>query len=37
MLMNPETNTIIVKLSEDVENNYYDQVLTLLDQISAQQ
>lgn len=37
MLMNPKTNTIIVKLSDDVENNYYDQVLTLLDLISAQQ
>ena len=35
MLMNPRTNTIVVKLSDDVENKFYDQVLALLDQIGA--
>ncbi|MEY4990124.1 MAG: hypothetical protein RIS08_350 [Actinomycetota bacterium] len=35
MLMNPKTNTIVVKLSDDVENKFYDQVLALLDQIGA--
>jgi len=35
MLMNPKTNTIVVKLSDDVENKFYDQVLALLDQIGS--
>ena len=35
MLMNPATNTIVVKLSDDVENKFYDQVLALLDQIGS--
>ena len=35
MLMNPKTNTIVVKLSDDVENKFYDQVLALLDQIAS--
>lgn len=35
MLMNPKTNTIVVKLSDDIENKFYDQVLALLDQIGS--
>jgi CubicO group peptidase (beta-lactamase class C family) len=35
MLMNPRTNTIVVKLSDDIENKFYDQVLALLDQIGS--
>lgn len=35
MLMNPKTNTIVVKLSDDVENKFYDQVLALLDQVGS--
>lgn len=32
--INRETNTVVVKLSDDVENLYYDQVVALLNQIS---
>lgn len=32
--INRETNTVVVKLSDDVENLYYDQVVAMLDQIS---
>jgi CubicO group peptidase (beta-lactamase class C family) len=35
MLMNPATNTIVVKLSDDLENKFYDQVLALLDRIGS--
>jgi CubicO group peptidase (beta-lactamase class C family) len=35
MLMNPKTNTIVVKLSDDIENKFYDQVLALLDRIGS--
>lgn len=34
MWMNPFTNTIVVKLSDDVESRYYDEVKSMLDQIS---
>lgn len=34
MWMNPFTNTIVVKLSDDVENRYYDEVKAMLEQIS---
>ena len=34
MLMNPETNTIVIKLSDDVENRYYDESLALLELLS---
>lgn len=36
MLMNPKTNTIVIKLSDDIENKFYDQVVALLDQIGSQ-
>ena len=32
--INRQTNSIVVKLSDDVENLYYDQVVAMLDQIS---
>lgn len=32
--INRETDTIVVKLSDDVENLYYEQVVAMLDQIS---
>jgi CubicO group peptidase (beta-lactamase class C family) len=34
MVINPNTNTIVVKFSDDVESLYYDQVLALLDELS---
>jgi CubicO group peptidase (beta-lactamase class C family) len=33
MLINQQTNTIVIKLSDDVENKFYDQVLALIDQL----
>lgn len=35
--INRQTNTVVVKLSDDVENLYYDQVVAMLDQISFSQ
>ena len=32
--INRETDTVVVKLSDDVENLYYEQVVAMLDQIS---
>lgn len=32
--INRQTNTVVVKLSDDVDNLYYDQVIALLDQVS---
>lgn len=37
MIMNPSTNTIVIKLSDDVDNLYYDEVLHLLDLLSVGQ
>ena len=34
MLMNPKSNTIVIKLSDDVENRYYDESLALLELLS---
>jgi hypothetical protein len=34
MIMNPKTNTIVIKLSDDVQSLYYDEVLELLDLLS---
>lgn len=34
MIMNPSTNTIVIKLSDDVQSLYYDEVLALLDLVS---
>lgn len=34
MIMNPKTNTIVIKLSDDVQSLYYDEVLELMDLLS---
>lgn len=34
MIMNPKTNTIVIKLSDDVESLFYDKSLALLDLLS---
>lgn len=34
MWMNPFTNTIVVKLSDDIDSGYYDQVKSMLEAIS---
>ncbi len=34
MIMNPSTNTLVIKLSDDVQSLYYDEVLALLDLVS---
>jgi CubicO group peptidase (beta-lactamase class C family) len=34
MIMNPKTNTIVIKLSDDLESLYYDESLALLELLS---
>ena len=34
MIMNPKTNTIVIKLSDDVESLYYDESLALVELLS---
>lgn len=34
MIMNPKTNTIVIKLSDDVESRYYDESLALVELLS---
>jgi CubicO group peptidase (beta-lactamase class C family) len=34
MWMNPFTNTIVIKLSDDIDSGYYDEIKSLLEQIS---
>lgn len=35
MMINQRTNTIVIKLSDDVESLYYDEVLALLERLSG--
>lgn len=34
MIMNPKTNTIVIKLSDDIESRYYDESLALVELLS---
>jgi hypothetical protein len=34
MIMNPQTNSIVIKLSDDVESRFYDESLALVELLS---